>query len=178
MSAEAPERSDTIPYFAYGTPVDPEMMTAIIGREPEGELAILEDHEIAIQRSHEISGQIKDILAKKWTAEEIADFESYALRKKVGGFVVGVVWEITPAERTMIDNWELTDDELWYKKTDVQVHTQSRGEITATTEILDDPSFIPAEELHPDMPAYLMPKDRIIEVANVVRAEHIARNQQ
>jgi hypothetical protein len=165
---------EKIPYFAYGTPRAPEMIKAVIGREPDGEEGTVHDYELAVQRPAEIPEAVKKILAKSWSPEEVENFHSYTIRRKIGAEVMGIVWELTPDERKIIDDWELNDG-LWYRKATVDVVTPSRGIVTATTEMIDDPSFIAAKDLYPGFSPYTMPKERILEVANKLRVDFLAR---
>ncbi len=163
--------TSTLHYFAYGTPRDPEMMEAIIGREPEGVPGTLYDYQMVIQRAAEIPDRVRNILASNWTGEEVGQFETYAIRRNIGTRVVGMVWGITPEERELVDNWELNDG-LWYRKTDVEVHTSDRV-LAASTEMIDDTSLSVAEAVHPNLPLYLMDKRRMLEVARKVRENHL-----
>ena len=166
---------EAVTYFAYGANADPEMIKAIVGREPDGEPATLNDFQLVLQRAHEIPEPVQKILQGKWSKQEIETFETYAIRRKQGAAVIAMAWELTPAERALVDNWELNDG-LWYQKTDVQIVTPTRGLIAASTEIIDDPLLTPAEALRPDLPAFVNSQSRMVEVAEAVRADYLSRN--
>jgi hypothetical protein len=167
--------SNMLTYFGYGANQSPEMMEAMVGRVPEGEPARLHDHELAIQQPHEISEVVRGILAAYRTEQEVAEFETYVIRRRQGGVVIAMAWQLTPLERELVDNWEMNDG-LWYQKTDVSVET-ARGLVAATTEIMDDPTFTAAVDLRPDLPVFLNNKDRLLEVAEIVREEYLAQKR-
>lgn len=162
----------SVNYFAYGTPRDPEMMAAIIGRQPNGEPATLRDYHMTIQRGLAIPENVRHILASNWTASEVKGFETYAIAPKAGELVVGTVWKLTPDERELVDNWELNDG-LWYRKMDVTVQAAT-GDVMATTETITSGTLPDARRTHPDLPLYLMDKRRMLEIAVKVRRNYLA----
>lgn len=167
--------SNMLNYFGYGANQSPEMMEAMVGRAPEGEPARLHDYELVTQQPHEITEVVRGILGTHRTEQEVAEFETYAIRRRQGGVVIGMAWQLTPPERELVDNWEMNDG-LWYQKIDVSIETAS-GIIEATTEIMDDPTLTAAVDLRPDVPVFLNDKNRMLEIAEIVREEYLAQKR-
>lgn len=97
-------------FFGYGADRDPEMMEAIIGRRPRGQGASIAGFELGIQSFGDIPSKARKIIQQSWDHR----FQSYVIRpaKDMHAVVTGTMWELTPSERKLIDNWELTG--LWY----------------------------------------------------------------
>lgn len=163
-----------IPYFGYGANKTPQMMGAIVGKVPKNSIPIhLEDYELVVQGPNQFSKEVRAIVGIHRSPEEVATFSTYAIRPKAGETVLGTLWFLTPLERELVDNWELNNG-LWYTKTDVSIKVLA-DTITASTEIIDDPSLTPASEMFDkEPPAFLNDEDRMIEVANIVREEYLA----
>lgn len=164
----------SILYFGYGANVSPEMMEAIVGRTPTGEPATLLDYELVIQQGSEISEDVLRVLDLGRSPEEVADFRTYAIRPKQGAVVQGMVWQLTKLERELVDNWEMNDG-MWYQKTNVTIKIEY-GDILATTEIMDNPNLAVAASLEPSLPVFLNQKQRMLEVATIVRQQYLAKH--
>jgi hypothetical protein len=160
-----------IPYFGYGANRDPEMMEAIIGRVPDGEFSLVSSYDLAIQLPHEIPDHVRSILAIHRTPEEVASFSTYVMRSKTKSLVNGMLWYVSAGERELIDNWELNDG-TWYSKVDVCAARFS-GVVRASTEVIEDTTLTVAEDIAPNLPNFLNPKDRLLEVARIVRLEYL-----
>lgn len=103
--------SDTIQYFGYGANRDPEMMRAIVGRVPEGKFATVSGFELCVQNWDCIPEAAQHMLSGSWDET----FRSYVLRPTTNSStkkVRGMIWKLTPEERRLVDNWELTGQ--WY----------------------------------------------------------------
>lgn len=114
-----------VEYFGYGANRDPDMMHAIVGRMPVGYEATLSGYELAIEKWDEIPPSVRRILSGAWTPT----FRTYFVRPVANSTsrVKGMVWQLTPLERRLVDNWELTGE--WYKTT-VLSFAPSKGEAT------------------------------------------------
>ncbi|HSA83630.1 MAG TPA: gamma-glutamylcyclotransferase family protein [Patescibacteria group bacterium] len=97
-------------FFGYGADRDPELMEAIIGRKPQGEKTTISGFELCIQSLADIPSKAQRIIRQSWDH----GFHSYVIRpaKDMHSIVSGMMWELSPLERKLIDNWELTG--LWY----------------------------------------------------------------
>lgn len=162
---------NSIAYFGYGANRTLEMMNAIIGRSPKGKPAYLKDYELVVQKPDQISQKIRKMIGNHRSPEEVNTFETYAIRPKKGKTVHGTLWYITREERELVDNWELNDG-FWYTKKNVVVMVGDQN-IVASTEIIDDPNLWPVSENDKEAPAFLNNEARMLEVAEVVRAEFL-----
>jgi len=99
-------------FFGYGADKDADMMKAVIGRVPKGEKAAVSGFELCVQSLADLPFAAQKIVKRSW--DESDHFKSYAIRpsKNMDSIVTGTMWELTPFERKLVDNWELT--ELWY----------------------------------------------------------------
>lgn len=156
---------DKVNLFAYGVFKDPAMFEALVGHIPEGgSPAVLEDHELVVQKGSEIPQQVIDIIKNTWTQEELDSFITYAVREKIGGYVIGKVWSVTQDDLRAINDWELAG--LWYKQIDGTAVNSSHGAINVVTHGIDEPALQQATEHE----THLMDRDRILSVARQVRA--------
>ncbi len=147
------------------------MIEPMVGRLPNGEPAVLPDYELIVQSGDQIPESVRANLSKQWSEEELANFQTYAIRPKEGAQVEGTLWELTPEERALVDNWEINDG-LWYQKTDVAVNVGGRL-VAASTEIIDDQTLPLATEINPELPVFLNSAKRMIEVARSVRENYL-----
>lgn len=151
-------------YFGYGANQTPEMMEAIIGREPAGQPAVLPGYELVIQQPGQIPAQVREVLLKSWSVEEVANFKTYAVRPADGTEVYGTLWEITQQERRHVDRWEMNNG-LWYQKISVAVFAGG-ADTQASTEMINNPALRRAT---PADPVFLNNKPRLLEVATQLR---------
>lgn len=110
-SSKETANAEVVSYFGYGANRNPNMMKAIIGRQPKGVRSFVRGFELCVQTWNEIPTHVREKLSPSWDE----DFKTYFLRPnyKYRSKVRGVIWEVTRKERHFIDNWELTGD--WYK---------------------------------------------------------------
>jgi len=152
-------------YFGYGANRSQDMMTAIIGRRPNGDVATLYDHELCIQTWDEISPEVREKLVH-WDQ----NFRTYCIRPAKGKKVKGVVWFLTDEERELVENWELIS--RWYKGITVDVETPDGKYIKVETEMIDDPSIrqvVDGERYQ----IFLNKEEKMLEVAEKVREEFL-----
>lgn len=122
-------------YFGYGANRDPEMMKAIIGRMPDGEEAKISGFELCIQHWQEMTDKVRQGLTGSWDEH----FRSYILRPAIRQPkpVVGKVWHLTPLERKLIDNWEMTG--IWYNIFLLEYFNPQR--IQVEIQVVNDPQI-------------------------------------
>jgi len=123
-------------YFGYGANRSSYMMKAIIGRNPIGFPAKLEDYELCIQTWDEIPEKVRKVF--RYPELLNRDFKSYCIRPAGGKMIVGRVWSLTRLERELVDNWELNG--LWYEPIRVHVFSYDGQIIEAETEMINNPS--------------------------------------
>src|SRR6185369_880419 len=97
-------------FFGYGADKDADMMKAIVGRVPKGEKATISGFELCVQTLADLPFKAQQIVKNSWDHS----FRSYALRasKNMNSTVEGMMWELSPLERKLIDNWEITG--FWF----------------------------------------------------------------
>lgn len=117
-----------INYFGYGANSTLEMMSAIIGRAPEGKPAVLKDYELCVQTWDELPEYVRE----KFKDAYESGFQTYCIRPKNGSSVSGTLWTVTEEERKRVSNWE-----FWFERVQVRIQSEN-SEITAETEILND----------------------------------------
>jgi len=111
---------DTVLFFAYGTLIDKDVISSIIGRTNglAGEEACLNNYSLVIQTLEQVpdveidgpSVTLRKVLQKKWGDS----FRSYAVIHKPGGRVNGMMWRINQQEYSKICTWEMVDVK-WYE---------------------------------------------------------------
>jgi len=162
-----------IPYFGYGTNVDPEMLGTITGRVPESQPAILRGFELCIQAWDQIPERVKNILSQSWKDEE--NFRTYTIRKAPGKQVDGLLYFITPIEREMVAEWEI--EPIWYEPAIVKVQAVDGKIVEAETQYIkeNNRNFTRATDVYKGqaLPVYLNPKSRMRDVANKVREAYL-----
>lgn len=114
-------------FFGYGAYRSKSKMTQVIGYEPEGLGAILEDHILAIQTLSQISQPAQDLLKSAWGE----DFKAYTL-KKGKGLVHGIVWNIKEEDFVKIKEWEFIG--TWREIVEVEVRTAEDIRLKVFTE--------------------------------------------
>src|SRR5258705_13879559 len=99
-------------FFGYGADKDASMIEAIVGRKPKGEKATISGFELCVQSLSDVPFPAQKIIKRSWTEDD--HFKSYVIRpaKRMDSVVTGTMWELTPLERKLVDNWEITG--LWY----------------------------------------------------------------
>ena len=122
-----------INYFGYGVMASPTLIKTLLGRIPKYKKATLHDFGIFIENWKDIPEDVKDILANYWSSRD--KFRSYSIKRKKGKVVAGKVWQVTPEERRVIDEWDVTH-RLWYHPFMVEVQLKNGGNCFAETEAI------------------------------------------
>ncbi|MFZ1258336.1 MAG: gamma-glutamylcyclotransferase family protein [Candidatus Saccharimonas sp.] len=122
-------------FFGFGADQEVDMIAAIIGRQPRiVGVAVLEGYQLCIQSLEDITDKRANpraILERTWGK----GFRSYAIRPVLGSKVRGTVFEVTKAERLLIDAWELVP-EGWQDSAEVTVVGEDGHVYKAYTQVL------------------------------------------
>lgn len=156
-------------FFGYGADKDADMMKAIVGRVPKGEKATVSGFELCIQSLADIPYAAQKFVKQSWNHS----FLSYAMRpaKDMESVVTGTMWELTPLERKLIDNWELTG--LWY---DVFFIAKSAPHpVNIELQIIQNQP-IRSIENGKHYKTFLNSKEKMLETANKLRIEYLKNN--
>lgn len=156
-------------FFGYGADRDPEMMKAIVGRVPKGEEAAISGFELCVQSLADVPFKAQQIIKQSWDHS----FKSYAIRpaRDMTSVVTGTMWELTPRERKLIDNWELTG--LWY-----DVFFIAKGAphpVNIELQIIQNQPIRSIENGR-HYKTFLNTKDKMIDAANRLRLEFLKKN--
>lgn len=163
-------RDMNVLYFGYGANRSPEMIHAIIGRNPKGFPATLDDYELCVQVWDEIPLAVQKILEKPWDS----NFRTYCIRAAKGSVVTGKGWYLTRFEfEKLVGEWEMHG--LWYKPVKVQVRDRDRRIFNAETEIINDPT-IKLVANGCQYRTFLNDKSKMFYVATEVREEYLREN--
>ena len=148
------------------------MMKAIIGREPDGIAAFLDNHQLYIQTWNELPLQVRKELEESWNSED--NFETYFMSPLQGATTHGTLWTITPEERIYVNRWEMNDG-FWYKRIVAEnVQDLEGNTYTASTEIILPP-FSSRSVLDVAYPAYLNNKEKMLRIATWLREGRIGK---
>lgn len=157
---------ETVPYFGYGAMRSREMMSAVIGRRPSGIQATIDGYELIIQKLPDIPLGIREDLGTGWGS----DYRAYRLRptEKIDPWhsVTGVVWDITPEERKLVENFEVNG--LWVQTVSVEALTIDRSLVQAVSDAVPIGSTGEVVDSYRYGP-FLNDRGRMIEVAKLVR---------
>lgn len=152
-------------YFGFGANRDIEMIRAITGRSAIGVPATLEGFHLCVESFENIAPRAQAILAEQWDET----FVSYGIVRQPDASVRGTVWLLTERQRAAVCKWEL--EGLW---------SHDARNLDATVDLfgMSIPVRAVSEELRHqkvrlvDGNAYetfVVPKERILEVAELVR---------
>lgn len=160
-----------VEFFGYGADRDPEMMKAIIGRVPKGYPAVLEGFELCVQTWDEIPKEAKKILSPPWDH----NFSSYILRPTLKPFkkVRGIIWLITPHERKLIDNWEITGK--WYQVFLLRIKTNDDIPKQIEIQVVNDQN-IKKTVNGVYYRNYVNSKSKMLDLAEKVRSDYLKNN--
>lgn len=175
--------SKKIWYFGYGANKMPEMMGAILGKNPDtlqGTPVTLPGYKLGVQKFDQIPDtlapgshlpvSVRKIIAGSWKEPE--KFETYVI-KPGEGEVQGTVWELTMEERDLVREWELVGD--WYKEVNVEATTKDGQIVKVQTEILGDGQEIDHEVDERDYQPFLNDLEEFRRVAEKSRQEYFER---
>jgi len=156
-------------FFGYGADRDADMMKAIVGRVPKGEKAVISGFELCIQSFNDVPFKARKIIAKSWDHS----FKSYVIRPvlDMNSVVTGTMWTLTPLERKLIDNWEITG--LWY---DVFFFTkEAPDKMQMEIQIVQDQ---PIRHIANGKryKTFLNSREKMLETANFLRLEYLKNN--
>jgi hypothetical protein len=124
INANKKQNVNTIDFFYYGSGVDEDVMSSIIGKKPlDAKPATLHGYNLGIQGINDIP-DVK-VVGLKMTARELVkdawgkDYQTYSAYKG-GGEIRGIVWTINKEDLDLLRNWELVDYK-WYSIVDGMV---------------------------------------------------------
>lgn len=158
-------------YFGFGATTSREMLTAITGVEPVliGP-SVLHDFQLCIQGIDDIPAGDQNpraILERVWGNV----FKSYALKKRVGARVVGMLFGVTQPQLESLKRWELCD-EGWMIEQRVHVRCNiDRQILAARTHVITSDqtaTFVVDESLTP----WLISKEQLLEAARCTAANY------
>jgi hypothetical protein len=123
--------SKTLNYFGYGANASPSLMRALLGRVPESVPAMLRHYRLYIEPWHAIPPVAQAKLIDYWKPKR---FQRYVIRRRRGQTVEGVLWGITPVERRIIREWDMSDGK-WTEEQFVVVKLPNEERVLAETDI-------------------------------------------
>lgn len=155
-------------FFGYGADKHNEMISAIIGEDPEWLTnATLNDYQLCIQTLDDIpnsGANPRAILEKAWGNK----FRSYAIRKHKGEKVEGSVFRLNSSQRKLIDDWELVS-EGWQESVIVTVVGNDGRKYTAHTQSLRQGNNHGEGQISSSYKLWLMPRVRLLALARKIR---------
>lgn len=146
------------------------MISAILGKPASnlmGTPAVLQDYELAVQRLDQVPSPAQERLQRSWDK----NFESYVIRPRLGGQVLGTIWELTTEERDRIRHWELIDFG-WYEDCKAKAITTSGKKITVISERLGPGQSIDRTVDGLNYPTWLNEVEKFETIANQDRKEY------
>ncbi len=168
-------------YFGYGAHRDPDLISALFGRLPDGKNAVLAGFSLCIQHlSHaptnivaeaENTRSPQELLKEFWPD----DFRVYTIRRKPGSEAHGIVWLITPEERKLIREWQLMPYG-WQHEIDTIVTLEDSSLLPVITEGVWPDQKVDAVVDGREYEMFLNGKESMIEKAHFVRRREAAKN--
>lgn len=107
------------------------MMRALLGRTPKGVSAKLRHYRLYIEPWHAIPPVVQAKLIDYWKPRR---FQRYVIRRRRGYEVEGIAWNITPTERRIIREWDMSDGR-WTEEQVVVAHIVGGQKILAETDV-------------------------------------------
>jgi|GEM_PF-6550060 len=167
-------------YFGYGERT-PEVMTAIIGRTPAYDTAILAGFKLFVQRAVDMTPAVRDIMAINRTPQEVEDLKIFAAQQDGKSQIPGLVYrDITDGESALLDNFDI--EGLWFSSfRNLFIHIVNEDGITARLGDADyhaNPTgelVVPADPFEGIFPPALTPPSRAVEIATATRQNFLSR---